>query len=57
MRYRGAAPGSALIFPGMEALWLEGVDAVYSNYTLGQDGTSFSLPAGSKDIELTRKGM
>ena len=46
-----------LIFPGMEALWLEGVDAVYSNYTLGQDGTSFSLPAGSKDIELTRKGM
>jgi hypothetical protein len=41
----------------MEALWLDGVDAVFSNYTLGQDGTSFSLPAGSKEIQLTHKGM
>lgn len=46
-----------LILPGMEAAWLEGVDDVFSNYTLGQDGTSFSLPAGSDDTKLTRKGM
>ncbi|MEZ5502984.1 MAG: MBL fold metallo-hydrolase [Halioglobus sp.] len=46
-----------LILPGMEAAWLEGVDAVYPNYTLGQDGTAFSLPAGSKEIVLTSKGL
>jgi ribonuclease Z len=46
-----------LIFPGMEAVWLDGVDEVFTNYTLGQDGTSFSLPAGSKEISLTRKGI
>jgi ribonuclease Z len=46
-----------LIFPGMEAAWLDGVDEVFPNYTLGQDGTSFSMPAGTKDINLTHKGM
>ncbi len=46
-----------LIFGGMEAAWLDGVDAVFSNYTLGQDGTAFSLPAGSRDINLTSKGL
>jgi ribonuclease Z len=46
-----------LIFPGSEAVWLQGVDDVFSDYTLGEDGTSFSLPAGSDKIELTRKGM
>jgi ribonuclease Z len=39
-----------LIFPGMEAAWLEGVDSVFTDYTLGQDGTSISLPAGSDEI-------
>ena len=46
-----------LIFPGMDAVWLEGVNEVFSNYTLGQDGTTFSLPAGSKDTHLRSKGM
>ncbi len=46
-----------LIFPGMEAVWLDGVAEVFSNYTLGQDGTAFSLPAGSQDITLTSKGL
>jgi len=36
--------------PGLEAAWLDGVDEVFANYTLGVDGTGFSLPAGSKDI-------
>tara|TARA_R110002072_G_scaffold25932_8_gene86363 strand:- start:14894 stop:16012 length:1119 start_codon:yes stop_codon:yes gene_type:complete len=46
-----------LIIPGMEAAWLEGVDDVFLDYTLGQDGTSISLPADSKDIIITSKGM
>ncbi|MFT4519520.1 MAG: ribonuclease Z [Halioglobus sp.] len=46
-----------LIFPGMEAAWLEGVDDVFSDYTMGRDGTTFSLPAGSKEIEITSKGF
>ena len=39
-----------LIAPGMEAIWLEGVDEVFSDVTLGQDGTSISLPANSSEI-------
>jgi ribonuclease Z len=46
-----------LILPGMEAAWLVGVDDVFPNYTLGQDGTAFSLPAGSKDIKQTAEGI
>jgi ribonuclease Z len=46
-----------LILPGMEAAWLEGVDDVFSNYTVGQDGTAFSLPAGSSEIILTSKSL
>jgi ribonuclease Z len=44
-----------LIFPGAEAAWLEGVDEVFENYTLSQDGTSFTLPPNSKEIIQTRK--
>jgi ribonuclease Z len=44
-----------LIFPGAEAAWLEGVDEVFENYTLSQDGTSFTLPPNSKDIIQTRE--
>ena len=36
--------------PGLEAAWLAGVDEVFDRYTLGVDGTGFSLPAGSSDI-------
>ena len=38
------------IMPGSEALWLEGVDERFSDYTLGEDGTSVMLPANSTDI-------
>jgi ribonuclease Z len=46
-----------LIVPGIEAAWLKGVDEVFADYTLGQDGTAFSLPAGSKEIIITSKSM
>jgi len=46
-----------LIVPGTEAAWLEGVDEIFSDYTLGQDGTSFSLPSGSKEIIRTKKSL
>ncbi len=45
------------ILPGMEAAFLDGVDDVYPDYTLGVDGTTFSLPAGSKDIILVKEGL
>jgi ribonuclease Z len=38
--------------PGLKAAWLTGVDEVFSRYTLGEDGTGFSLPAGSTEIVL-----
>lgn len=46
-----------LILPGMEAAWLEGVDDIFNDYTLGEDGTTFSLPANSKEIIKIRQGM
>jgi len=46
-----------LILPGMEAAWLAGVDDVFPKYTLGQDGTAFSLPAGFEEIKLTGEGI
>jgi ribonuclease Z len=41
----------------MEAAWLEGVDEVFSDYTVGQDGTSFTLPPNSDEIILTGSGL
>lgn len=45
-----------LVLPGMAAAWLEGVDEVFPNHTLGEDGTAFSLPAGSSEIVMTSAG-
>jgi len=39
-----------LLFPGAESAWLEGVEEVFPNYTLSQDGTAFTLPPDSKEI-------
>lgn len=39
-----------LLVPGMEAAWARGVDEVFEHYTVGKDGTGFTLPAGSKAI-------
>ncbi|MBE9537468.1 MAG: MBL fold metallo-hydrolase [Proteobacteria bacterium] len=46
-----------LIIPGQKTLYLNGADDIFPNYTIGQDGVSFSLPAGSDEIILTRKGL
>ena len=46
-----------LIFPGMEAAWVEGVDDIFPNYTVSEDGTSISLPSGSTEIIITAEGM
>jgi ribonuclease Z len=39
-----------LVFPGQESLWLNGADDIFVDYTVGQDGTTFFLPAGTDDI-------
>lgn len=39
-----------LVVPGQKALWLNGAEAVFERYTVGEDGTSFSLPANSAAI-------
>lgn len=46
-----------LIAPGMEAIWLEGVDQVFSDVTVGEDGTSISLPANSTEIIHRRSAL
>jgi ribonuclease Z len=43
-----------LILPGMEAAFVEGVSDAYSgDFTLGRDGTTVFLPAGSDAIEVS----
>jgi ribonuclease Z len=39
-----------LIFPGQETLFLNGAEDIFPDYTVGVDGTAFSLPAGSQEI-------
>ena len=46
-----------LVIPGQEAVWLNGAEDVFPDYTVGQDGTAFSLPAGSKEIIQTSTGL
>jgi len=36
--------------PGLEAVWLDGVDDIFKKYTLGLDGTLFTLPSNSQKI-------
>ena len=46
-----------LDLPGSESAWLQGVDDVFDAYTLGEDGTSFFLPANTTDIIQTESGL
>lgn len=39
-----------LVIPGQKALYLNGAEKIFPNYSIGQDGTAFSLPANSKEI-------
>ena len=46
-----------LVIPGQDVLYLDGADEIFPEYTIGQDGVSFSLPAGSDAIIKTREGL
>jgi ribonuclease Z len=46
-----------LVIPGQESLFLDGADDIFPDYTVGQDGVMFSMPIGSNDINLVRKGL
>ena len=46
-----------LIIPGQDVLYLNGADEIFPDYTIGQDGVSFTLPANSKEIIRTADGL
>lgn len=46
-----------LIIPGQDLLYLNGAEEIFPDYTIGEDGVSFTLPANSDEIRLTRKGL
>jgi ribonuclease Z len=43
--------------PGLDSIWLDGVDEIFSEYTLGEDGTLFTLPPNSKEIIKVSNGI
>jgi ribonuclease Z len=46
-----------LMIPGQKALFLDGAEDIFPDYTIGVDGVAFSLPANSDEIIQTRKGL
>jgi ribonuclease Z len=46
-----------LVIPGQKTLYLDGAGDIFPNYTIGEDGVSFTLPAKSDEIILTREGL
>jgi ribonuclease Z len=46
-----------LVIPGQKALYLNGAEDIFPNYTIGEDGVAFSMPANSKEIIRTSDGM
>jgi ribonuclease Z len=46
-----------LVIPGQEILFLNGADVIFADYTVGKDGTAFSLPVGSDEIIQTSAGL
>ena len=46
-----------MVIPGQDALFLDGAEDIFPEYTIGQDGVSFSLPANSSEIIKTRIGL
>ncbi|MEJ2531378.1 MAG: MBL fold metallo-hydrolase [Halioglobus sp.] len=46
-----------LVIPGQKTLYLNGAEDIFPNYTIGEDGIAFSLPAGSKEIIQTSEGL
>jgi ribonuclease Z len=46
-----------LILPGQKALFLNGAEDIFEDYTVGQDGVEFFLPANTDEIIRTSKGL
>ncbi len=46
-----------MVLPGQKALYLDGADKIFKDYTIGEDGVAFSLPAGSDEIIKTSNGL
>lgn len=46
-----------MLLPGQEALWLDGADEVFADYTVGYDGIIFSLPPESDEIIKVSDGL
>jgi ribonuclease Z len=46
-----------LVVPGQKTLWLDGAEDIFPEYTIGEDGIQFSLPANSKEIIRTSNGL
>jgi len=46
-----------VVMPGQKTLWLNGAEAIFPNFTIGEDGVAFSLPANSADIIQTSNGL
>ncbi len=46
-----------IVIPGQATLYLNGAEDIFPDYTIGEDGVEFSLPANSKEIIKTRDGL
>ena len=46
-----------LILPWQKTLFLNGAQDIFPDYTVGQDGVAFSLPANTDEIIRTSKGL
>ena len=46
-----------LIIPGQKTLYLNGAEDIFPDYTIGEDGVAFSLPANSREIIQTSNGL
>jgi ribonuclease Z len=46
-----------MVIPGQASLYLNGAEDVFPDYTIGQDGVMFSMPAGSRELDKIRKGL
>jgi len=46
-----------LVIPGQASLYLNGAQDVFPNYTIGKDGVMFSMPVGSTEINMIKKGL
>ena len=46
-----------MVIPGQTTLFLNGAEDIFKDYTIGEDGVAFSLPAGSDEIIKTSSGL